>query len=272
MSPETDRQRDRRHHRRALFDGVAPRYDQYRLGYPDEIVEFVVATAALGANSAVLEVGCGTGQLTGELAAFGFDLTAIDLGAAMVAAAERRVADPAVSFQAVPFEDFTAADGSFDLIVSATAFHWIDPEVRFGKPARLLRPGGWLALLDTGERYDDPFGAALLDLWLARRDDDWPGRPPGEAEAIAATGLFEAPIQRTHEQRLSRPVDAVVGVENTRATSLSWPAAARQEFTERLHLALRSQGEVQLTQETTLTMARVRQPSALRLPVRCPGG
>jgi ubiquinone/menaquinone biosynthesis C-methylase UbiE len=61
----------------------------------------------------------------------------------------------ALSFQVSSFEDFAAADASFDLIVSGTAFHWVDPEAMFCKPARLLRPGGWLALLETGERYDD---------------------------------------------------------------------------------------------------------------------
>ena len=79
----------------------------------------------------------------------------------MVAAARRRLPGSAVSFQVASFEDFAAADGSVDLIVSGTAFHWIDPEVRFRKPARLLHPGGRLALLETGERYDDPFGAAV---------------------------------------------------------------------------------------------------------------
>jgi 2-polyprenyl-3-methyl-5-hydroxy-6-metoxy-1,4-benzoquinol methylase len=106
-------------------------------------------------------VGCGTGQLTGDLGRYGFDLTAIDIGPAMIAAARQHLGDAAISFQACSFEDFAAAGSSFDLIVSATAFHWVDPEVRFSKSARLLRPGGWLALLAIGERYDDPLNRGL---------------------------------------------------------------------------------------------------------------
>jgi ubiquinone/menaquinone biosynthesis C-methylase UbiE len=67
-----------------------------------------------------------------------------------------------------PYEALDAAPGAFGLVVSATAFHWIDPEVAFTKPARLLRPGGWLAVLETGERYDEPLGSALMGMWLRR--------------------------------------------------------------------------------------------------------
>lgn len=90
----------------------------------------------------VLEVGCGTGQLTERLAGFGFSLTAIDIGPSMIATARRRLDGSAVSFQVASFEDFAAADACFDLIVSGTAFHRVDPEVKFCKSARLLRPGG----------------------------------------------------------------------------------------------------------------------------------
>ena len=140
MAAETEQERRQRRHQRTLFDSVAQLYEASRLGYPSDIVE--VATAGLGAGSAVLEVGCGTGQLTECLACFGFRLTAIDLGPSMISAARRRLAGSAVLFEVASFEDFAAPEASFDLIVSGTAFHWVDPEVRFRKPARLLRPGG----------------------------------------------------------------------------------------------------------------------------------
>jgi ubiquinone/menaquinone biosynthesis C-methylase UbiE len=258
---ESEHERSKRRYRRTLFDGVAGRYDDSRLGYPGHLVEFVVTTAALGPGSAVLEVGCGTGQLTQRLAGFGFNLTAIDIGPSMIAAARRRLADSAVSFQIVSFEDFAAVEASLDLIVSGTAFHWIDPEVKFRKPARLLRPGGWLALLATGERYDDPLGAALEGMWAAgSKDGDASMRKgkPADAEVIADTGLFEEPIHTAHAQPIARPAEAVIAVESTRATFLSWPEDVRRGFTEELRRHLRSQAEVRLTQQTSLTMARVR--------------
>jgi ubiquinone/menaquinone biosynthesis C-methylase UbiE len=153
---ETEEQRSKRHQRRTLFDGVADLYAASRPGYPGEIIEFLTATAGVGQGSSVLEVGCGTGQLTNGLAHYGFDLTAIDIGPALVAAAQDRLAEASISFQVCSFEDFAAADASFDLIISATAFHWVDPEVKFSKSAQLLRPSGWLALLSTERLYVRP--------------------------------------------------------------------------------------------------------------------
>jgi 2-polyprenyl-3-methyl-5-hydroxy-6-metoxy-1,4-benzoquinol methylase len=265
---ETEQARSRRRHRRTLFDGIAELYDDSRLGYPRDIVDFVMATAGVGAGSDVLEVGCGTGQLTESLATYGFRLTAIDIGASMVGVAQRRLASSAVSFQVASFEDFAGADASFDLIISANAFHWVDPEVKFDKPARLLRPGGWLALLGIVELYDDPLGAALVGMWTARSDDGtvWVRRPQnlGATEIIADTGLFGTPVRKRHTQRIVRPAETVIGVENTRATSLSWPDGARRDFTAELREQIGSATQVHLTQETTLTMARALPAAGLR--------
>jgi ubiquinone/menaquinone biosynthesis C-methylase UbiE len=260
IAAETERERTKRQYQRTLFDGVAQLYEASRLGYPSDIVEFAIETAGVGAGSEVLEVGCGTGQLTESLARYGFSLTAIDIGPSMIAATRRRLDGSALSLLVSSFEDFAAGDASFDLIVSGTAFHWVDPEVRFRKPARLLRPGGWLALLETGEGYDDPFGTALHSMWAARSSDGdaWVRRPHfADTEVVASTGLFETPIHTTHALRIVRPAEVVIGVENTRATSLSWPADTREEFTAELRRQLRSQTEVHVTQHTSLTMARV---------------
>jgi SAM-dependent methyltransferase len=260
VAAETGQERSRRRRQRTLFDGAAQLYQATRPGYPAEIVEPLVATAGVGQGSAVLEVGCGTGQLTRDLAQYGFDLTAIDIGPAMIDAARRHVRHPAISFQVSSFEDFASADAALDLVVSATAFHWIDPEIKFSKSARLLRPGGWLALLAIGERYDDPLNAALHAMWAARNEDEaWSARkPPSNADAIAASGLFDQPVERTHQRRTSVAAGTVIGVENTRATSLSWSDDVREEFTGELRSQLGSLAEVPLTLHTSLTMARVR--------------
>jgi SAM-dependent methyltransferase len=271
MTAESDGQRHRRHRQRVLFDGVADLYAATRSGYPPEIVDFAIRTAGLVPGSTVLEVACGTGQLTASLARRGFDLTALDIGPSMVAAAQRALGASAAAFVISSFEDFAGPDDSFDLIVCATAFHWIDPDVRFSKAARLLRPGGWLALLRTGERYDDPVGPALLQLWNARSDDGgaWAHQPqPTDADIINGSGLFEPAVVQTHQRRTTMPAAAVAGIENTRATVLSWPAGERQEFTAQLRELLAGRPEVQLTQQTSLAMARC--PGAAPGPMPVP--
>jgi len=255
---ESERERDKRHYQRALFDGIARRYEASRPGYPSHVMEFVTATAGLGPQAAVLEVGCGTGQLTERLACSGFRLTAIDIGPSMIAAARRRLAGAEVSFQATSFEELDAVDASFDLVISSAAFHWIDPGVAFSKSARLLRPGGWLALLGTEEHYDDPLGAALDILWVTHGDTGgaWERRP-SDPEAIAATGLFGTPACLTDTQQVTLPAADVTALESTRATFLSWPHDTQRHFTNELGRLLDPQPAVHLTRHTSVTMAQV---------------
>jgi ubiquinone/menaquinone biosynthesis C-methylase UbiE len=255
---ETEPERNKRHFQRTLFDGVAGLYDASRPGYPASVVEFVAATAGIGPGDAVLEIGCGTGQLTERLAELGVRLTAIDIGPALLDVARRRLAGAGVLFQVTSFEDLEADDASVDLVICSAAFHWIDPEVRFSKSARLLRPGGWLALLGNEDSYDEPLGSALTAMWRARTDTGgaW-DKPPSEPDVIAATGLFDVPVTHDHAERIARPAADVIAVESTRATFLGWPAEERRAFTEEMREQLRSQPEVQLTRHTSVTMAQV---------------
>jgi ubiquinone/menaquinone biosynthesis C-methylase UbiE len=256
--PESERERSKRHSQRVLFDDIAQRYEASRPGYPDQVVEFVVTTAGLGPGSAVLEIGCGTGQLTESLARYGFQLTAIDIGASMVAAAHERLTNSAISFEVTSFEDLAGADASFDLIVSSAAFHWIDPEIGFSKSARLLRPGGWFALLGNAEEYDAPLGPAIDALWIKHGDTGgaWERRP-SDPEVIDATGLFGTLECLGDTQQVTLPTDRVVALEQTRATFLSWTGETQRRFTEDLGALVAAQPAVHLTRRTFVTMAQV---------------
>jgi len=258
VGPESERDRTKRHYQRSLFDGIAERYEAFRPGYPAEVADFVIATAGLGVDAAVLEVGCGTGQLTERLTGCGLRVTAIDIGKSMIEAARQRVTGADVSFEATSFETLAAADESFDLIISAAAFHWIDPEVAFSKSARLLRPGGWLALLGTDDRYDDPLGSALDDLWVTHGDTGgaWERRP-SDPDAISATGLFRTPVSLSVSQQAMLPAGDVIALESTRGTFLGWPREAQLSFTEDFRRILGSQPTVHLARHTSVTMAQV---------------
>lgn len=133
---------------RAVFDRVAGLYDAGRPGYPSDAIADLGARCALRSGSRVLEVGCGTGQATRALAGIGCAVRALELGAQLARlAAENLASFPDVEIVTTAFEDAVESPGSYDAVVSATAFHWIDPSLAFPKAATLLRPGGSLALL-----------------------------------------------------------------------------------------------------------------------------
>ena len=136
----------------AAFDTVAAEYDAHRPTYPDELVD--QACADLAPGDPVLEVGCGTGQLTRSLVARGLQLTAVDPGSRLLDIAEAAV--DGVRFVNAPLETAELPKGQFRAVFSASAFHWVDPDVSWSRVAGLLSPGGTLALLQhCGVAADD---------------------------------------------------------------------------------------------------------------------
>src|SRR4029077_1827417 len=88
-----------------VFDRVADEYDAARPGYPPSLVAVAAERGGLAGGSRVLEVGCGTGKLTELLAARGWHVDAVDPGANMIAAAQRRVGpSDAVAYRLGRFE------------------------------------------------------------------------------------------------------------------------------------------------------------------------
>jgi ubiquinone/menaquinone biosynthesis C-methylase UbiE len=133
---------------RRTFDDVAELYDRVRPTYPDALFDELFSR--LPKSPEILEVGPGTGQATGSLLARNARVTAIELGTNMAAQLRRKFVDnEQLEIIVSSFEQVTVAQHAFDAVVSATAYHWIEESVRLEKPIDLLRPGGWLATIDT---------------------------------------------------------------------------------------------------------------------------
>jgi 16S rRNA A1518/A1519 N6-dimethyltransferase RsmA/KsgA/DIM1 with predicted DNA glycosylase/AP lyase activity len=78
---------------------MAAEYDRHRPAYPDELVGQACQVAGIGSGDHVLEVGCGSGQLTRGLAGRGLHVTALEPGKSLIALARRNLATaPASSF------------------------------------------------------------------------------------------------------------------------------------------------------------------------------
>ena len=134
-------QPDRRGRRRT-FDSAAERYERARPPYPPQLFEGLATVAELDDGDRILEIGPGTGLATVPLAEQGYQIVAVELGAELAAIARRKLAAyPNVEVVVAAFEDWPLPNEPFDAVVSATAFHWIDPEVRLTKAAWHCVPG-----------------------------------------------------------------------------------------------------------------------------------
>src|ERR1700691_1509292 len=131
-----------------VFDEIAAEYDRRRPTYPDELVDQACRVAGIGSGDRVLEVGCGSGQLTRGLVARGLHVTALEPGASLIALARQNLAGAGeVEFVNAQFEDAPLPREQFRAVFSASAFHWVDPRVSWQKTADVLIPGGTLALV-----------------------------------------------------------------------------------------------------------------------------
>ena len=192
---------------RVVFDTLAELYERARPGYPPEAVAALVTACRLDAGSRVLEIGCGTGQLTRSVVPVGARIRCLEPGPALAARARRALARyPNAEVVITTFEDALEEPGSYDAVVSATAFHWIDPGVGFPKAAIVLRPGGVLALLTNahaagGSQEEIREEIAALHRTFAPELGDWRFPPPARIEAAARRGKDIAAAWRAVERK-----------------------------------------------------------------------
>jgi ubiquinone/menaquinone biosynthesis C-methylase UbiE len=164
-----------------VFDEVAAEYDRNRPMYPDELVDQACQAAGIGAGDHVLEIGCGSGQLTRSLAARGLNVTALEPGKNLMALARKNLEGAgAVEFINARFEDAPLPHEHFRAVFSASALHWVDPKVGWRKIADVLVPGGTLALLsyfgleEQRSKHDQEAVLAALRKVAPDIAADWP--------------------------------------------------------------------------------------------------
>jgi SAM-dependent methyltransferase len=141
------------------------------------------------------------------LARRGYEVVAIELGAGLAAVARRKLAFfPAVSVVTAAFETWPLPAEPFDLVLAATSFHWIDPDVRVAKSADALRPGGALAIVST---HHVAGGSEAFFVEVQGCYERWvPATPAGErlpaADDVARGGSELEPSGRFGEVSVHR--------------------------------------------------------------------
>ena len=183
---------------KTTFNTAAVLYEEVRPGYPEELIRDVINLSGLNDHSRILEIGCGTGKATGPFAEREYELVCLDIGTDLIAVAREKLKDfPNVSFVEQAFETWKP-NGNFDLIISATAFHWVDPKVRYLKASEVLRSDGFLAVFSNQHvRKDEGFFAESQSLYDKYYSPMTTNRPT-HATNFPGVEAFQDPIKRVY--------------------------------------------------------------------------
>ena len=227
--------------RRTTFNEDATLYDQVRPGYPAAVFDDIVAFADLPPTGRILEIGCGTGQATVPFAERGFRIDCVELGENMAAVARRNLsAFPQVQVFVRAFEEWHGEQAAYDLVTSATAFHWIDPAVRYRKAAAMLRLNGTLALFwhehvhtnhDRGffvqvQAFYERLGPEWADPDFRLPHPDELATP--EKHAIESSGLFGPVTVRRYVWEQQYDAESYIRVLNTYSDHRAMPVEQRE--------------------------------------------
>lgn len=203
------------------FDAWAGEYDRYRPTYPDELFALIRHELRLPATPLVVDLGAGTGRAALAMAALGWRVTAVEPGKPMLDILRARATDEGLVVATVQVAaEATGLDAaSVDLVTAAQAFHWFDKPAALTEMARIVRPGGGIALFwNVRDEERSPFVADyhhILERYGGVAEGKYlqAGRASGRGatrDALEAAGGFEATeLHELHHELPMRPDDFI---------------------------------------------------------------
>lgn len=231
--------------RARVFGSVAVAYAEHRPLYPPDAVAWAVAPIADRPAPEVLDLAAGTGQLTRSLPASA-QVTAVEPDPGMLAELHRRL--PGVRALTGSAESIPLPDVSVDAVVVGTAWHWFDPLPALAEIARVLRPGGVLAVVWNGDDASVDWVAGYHEAAARGRpvpscstDVDDGTLPPHPAFVPPERARFPNPSPTTVDgllstlathswALLSTPADREAAFDRIRGYLATHPATENGEF------------------------------------------
>jgi SAM-dependent methyltransferase len=230
------------------FARSADAYERGRPAYPDTAVRYVVA--ALPPAAVVLDLAAGTGKLTRPLLKAGLDVIAVEPVAEMRAALPAGARALEGTAEAIPLED-----GDVDAVTVGQAFHWFDGDAALAEIARVLRPGGLLALLWNRRVPEDPVNEAIEELVGPYRGDAPAHRTGAWRAAFPRSTAFGPLEERLFENAQELDADGLEARVGSISFIASLEPAERARVLERAR-ALAREGAVTVPYRTEVHVAR----------------
>ncbi len=232
---------------KTTFNTAPALYEEVRPGYPEELIQDVISLSGLNDHSKILEVGCGTGKATLSFAECGYELVCLDIGADLIAVAKKKLTEfPNVSFVQQAFEAWKP-EGTFELIISATAFHWVDPKVRYLKAFQVLKSNGFLAVFSNQHvRKDEGFFAesqSLYDKYYAPMTTN----RPTHATNFPGVEAFRSPIRRVYPWTQTYSSEQYIKLLSTYSDHIALPDENRNLLFEGITNLIETKYDGQIT-------------------------
>lgn len=193
---------------RERFTATVDDYRRHRPAYPEALIDWMLADAGLGAGDAVVDVGCGTGISSRQLAARGLRVIAVDPNPTMLAAAREQGGEGITwvegDGETLPIDDIV--DGPVAAIVGGQSFHWLDLDRALPRFRELVRPNGRIIPFWNLRDASKPLMAAY-ELLLVRHSAEYArvGAEPRAERIMLHPGLEDRKTQAVaHHQRFDR--------------------------------------------------------------------
>ena len=234
------------------FDEYPENYDRWRPRYVRELFNDVFRYSGIGKGSHVLEIGMGTGQATEPFLEGGCLVTAVEPGENMVRYSRKKFGKfTNLKIENMFFEDYCEKNETFDLIYSATAFHWISEKTGLNKIFDLLRKGGTLALWWNKPSPDRPGDEIYEDIEKVYDKYMEPGNKKGPVDyklrqmkignAITSHGFTGLECRMYHDVRTFNAED-YVGLLNTYSDHKGMKPEVKRLFESGIRQAIQNHG------------------------------
>jgi SAM-dependent methyltransferase len=238
---------------------VADYYARYRRGYPPAVLDVVADAFGLGSGDVVMDLGCGTGQLSLPLAARVRAVVGVDPEPDMLALAARAATGQGTANATwvlgtdrdLPALGALLGDRALAAVTIAVAIHWMDRDALLRAARPLLRPGGGIAVVTNGT----PLWSQDTDWSRTAREclERWLGRPLGggscqtddegrrlNRDALVSAGYRVVESFVDYDAPLSVE-ELAGGLFSAMSADQLPPPAGREEFVARMRDALRGQ-------------------------------
>jgi SAM-dependent methyltransferase len=254
--------------RRQWYSPAAEAYQQARPRYPQALIDRVVDLTQISADSVLLEVGCGPAIATPAFAALGCRMVCVEPNPDFYRlAGQTCTLYPQVELQNCSFEEWELQPQTFDVVLAASSFHWVSPEIGYPKAAAALRSGGRLILLWNKElqpRYE------VYQQLSAVYQTHAPAlsRPYEDSTTQAAilhelgqmaieSGYFKEMISEQMQVEVTYSIDQYLLLLNTYSPHLKLEPSQKQHLFEGLRQVLEQNGDtIQLSYVSAFNIAK----------------